>query len=67
MNDHSVDVDSSQSQIMICIMCHNMQQEENNQNFTQSQKGLGKYNRDHGTTTMSCHVFSKHYVVLALY
>jgi hypothetical protein len=36
MNDHIVDVDSSQSQKMKCIMCHNMQQNENNQNFTQS-------------------------------
>jgi hypothetical protein len=36
MNDHNVDVDSSQSQKMKCIMCHNMQQQENNQNSTQS-------------------------------
>jgi hypothetical protein len=25
------------------------------------------YNKDHGTTTMSCHVASKHFVVLKLY
>jgi uncharacterized membrane protein YdbT with pleckstrin-like domain len=45
MNDHNLDVDSFQFQIMKCIMCHNMQQQENNQNFIQSQKGLIKITR----------------------
>jgi hypothetical protein len=67
MNDHCVDIDSSQSQRMKCIMCYNIQQKENNQNSTQSWKGLVKYNKDHGTTTMSHHVSSKHSTILALY
>jgi hypothetical protein len=51
---------------MKCIMCHNMQQQENNQNSTQSWKGLIKYNKDHGIIAMSDHVSSKHYAVTAL-
>jgi len=54
-------------QRMKLILCHNVQQEKVDQNYTQSWKGLVIYNEDHGTTTMSCYVASKYFVVLKLY
>jgi hypothetical protein len=47
-------------------MCHNMQQQENNQNSTQNWKGLVKHNKDHGIIAMNDHVSSKHCAIMPL-
>jgi hypothetical protein len=67
LNDFNVVVNVGKSQIMRCILCHNVQEEELDQSSTQSWKGLVMYNNDHGTTAMSCHVAYGHSIVLRLY
>ncbi len=59
-------MDIRKSQKMKCILCHNVQQEEVDQNSTQSQKGLVMYNKDHGIIAMN-HVALEHFRVLKLY
>ncbi len=49
----------------LCVITCDKKKKQSN--FTQSWKGLVKYNKDHGTTTMSCHVSFEHFVVLTLY
>lgn len=48
-------------------MCHNVQQEELGQKFTQSQKGMVMYNKVNGTTNMKHNVVSMHCATLELY
>jgi hypothetical protein len=66
-NDFNVVVDIGKSQIMRCILCHNVQQEKVDQSSTQSWKGLVMYNEDHSTIAMNCHVVSRNSIVLRLY
>jgi hypothetical protein len=49
---------------MKCVVYCSIQQEVVRKSFTQNQKGLVMYNKDHGTTAMSQHVAFEHYVVL---
>jgi len=42
---------------MQCVVCHNVQQEEDGNNSTCAWKGLLVYDKEHGTIAMNWHVF----------
>ncbi len=60
-------IDVSKCQRMRFVVYHNVQQEDFIQNNIWHHKGLVTYNKVHGTTTMSKHVFIKHFPMLNLY
>lgn len=69
LNNSFVSVDSIKFQNMKCVVCHNVQHEKDGNNSTCIWKGLLLlvYNKEHGTIVMSCHVSSKHSIMLNIH
>jgi hypothetical protein len=52
---------------MRCVVYHNIHQEKARQNNSRLHKDFITYNKDHGTITMTRHVFTKHITILSTY
>ncbi len=57
LNDYLISVNLIKFQKMQCVVCHNVQQEQDGNNSTCTWKGLFVYDKEHGTIAMNWHVF----------